>query len=87
MLLTAQTWADGTPRSTGNAFDIAPRPLTPEQQKKQRIREQRVRAYDRKLAAQGRTRKAVGKALVTRTNRNAHLGAFAGLSNSEKAPR
>ena len=52
MSATAPTWEDGTPRSTGNAFDIAPRPLTPDEQKKLRIREQRIREYDRKLVAQ-----------------------------------
>jgi len=87
MSATAPTWEDGTPRSTGNAFDIEPRPLTPDDQKKLRIREQRIREYDRKLAAQGRTRKAVTKARVTRKNRTAYLGAFAGPSKSQKAPR
>lgn len=81
------TWEDGTPRSTGNAFDISPLPLTTEQKRKLRKREQRMREYDRKLARQGRTRKTVTKAQVTRKNRMADLGAFAGLSNSEKAPR
>lgn len=72
------TWPDGTPRSTGNAFDVQPAAVDKKLQKNQA-------KYDAKLEREGRTRAEVAIAKAMRKN---HFVSLAGYkTNSEKAPR
>lgn len=55
----ALTWPGGTPRSTGNDFDLAPRevaPLTPEEAKAAAHRKINLECYHRKTAMEKATR-------------------------------
>jgi hypothetical protein len=82
---TAHSWADGTPRSQGNAFSIPPRPTAEADAANEKIRLRNLARHDQKLKAQGRTRADVQKKAATRINREASLAAF--IPNSKTAPR
>ena len=81
------TWPDGTPRSTGNAFDwiVKPVPLTREQLRLKKQAAYEKEAYTRRLAKQGRTRKDVQIKRVTRVNAEACVTSF--IPKSVRAPR
>jgi len=74
---TAAHWPCGTPRSQGNAFDI---PRTGDTAKTKS-----AKRYDKKLAAQGRSRLDTAKTKAMRVNPESSLAAF--IPNSTKAPR
>jgi hypothetical protein len=78
-------WADGSPRSQGNAFSILPRPSSEAIAANEKIRLRNLARYDQKLKAQGRTRADVQKKAATRVNPEASLAAF--VPNSKTAPR
>jgi hypothetical protein len=83
--MNTNTWSCGTPRSQGNAFDIAPR-FTPEQYAAQaKAKTRSAIRYEQKLASQGRTRADVQKKGALRVNAEASLAAF--VPKSVTAPR
>lgn len=82
--MSLHTWPDGTPRSTGNAFDwYAQRPAVDPIKAKRK--EKAKREYAKKLEKRGLTAVQVKRNAVTRTNKETNLSSF--VLNSRKAPR
>lgn len=73
---------DGTPKSTGNAFDMSRFTVDPEQAKK---KAKAKKIYQQKLARRGLTQADMQKKSATRKNPPALLGSF--VPKSVRAPR
>ena len=84
-MLYEKSWEDGTPKSSGNAFDIPKSAPVLTAAEKQNLRNRK--SWDQKLEKQGRTRADAAKNMATRVNKNIDLSAHCGLTNSIKSSR
>jgi len=82
--MSTSTWDCGTPRSTGNAFNV--RPVTSDEVRKaEAIKQKHYDEYTRKLARRGLTRDDIKRKQAERKNPEASIDSF--IPKSVRAPR